>query len=384
MNLSRIIPLPVLLSMFGILHAEKTTYLGLAASHAPDERAEELKLGNGIGIVVDWVDPASPAADSLQVGDLIHRFNDQVLTSPQQLAILVQNSKVGETIKLQLIRDTASKTIELALMEREKPDAKPPAFPRLDVPKPRLRPLNESDIFSEFDRMFEDKDFGFSIEELRKEMSQAFKMTDQLVDGRFSLSSSNQVSKSRNQLSINGVTAQTVTENGKKTLTIKDEDGVLRFTGPLNTDDDRAKVPDEYTDLLTSLEDGHLFGGSVFMHNPFPQIQQRMLNKEQRLNVKEVESGDSVTDSSNPSSRKAQGGDEATDATDGIAASMTIVDGDLSINITGKPGEKKLHVTDKKKTIYDGPINTAEDRKNVPERIRNILKDLPPFDQDLP
>jgi hypothetical protein len=99
---------------------EKAAYLGVATSPASAVLRKQLKLPEGVGLVIDFVEPASPAHDAgLEQFDIALRLDEQILINPQQLAVLVRTFKPGAEIKLELLREGMPTRVAVKLVERE-------------------------------------------------------------------------------------------------------------------------------------------------------------------------------------------------------------------------------------------------------------------------
>lgn len=60
----------------------------------------------------------SPAAKAgLQVGDIITKIDDQKMTESNDLAKVIQNKKIGDTVKLEYFRNGETKTVQATLVE---------------------------------------------------------------------------------------------------------------------------------------------------------------------------------------------------------------------------------------------------------------------------
>jgi S1-C subfamily serine protease len=67
------------------------TYLGVDTSQVPTVVSDQLGLAKGFGLVVDYVEPNSPAATAgVQQNDILKMLNDQILLEPSQLRKLLQ------------------------------------------------------------------------------------------------------------------------------------------------------------------------------------------------------------------------------------------------------------------------------------------------------
>jgi hypothetical protein len=99
---------------------EKAAYLGIATSPAPPVLRKQLKLSDGMGLVVDFVEPGSPAeAAGVQPYDVAVRLNDQILVNAPQLAVLVRTFDPGAEVTLTVIREGKETPVKVKLVERE-------------------------------------------------------------------------------------------------------------------------------------------------------------------------------------------------------------------------------------------------------------------------
>ena len=77
------------------------TYLGVETSQVPPVVSEQLGLAKGLGLVVDYVEPNSPAAAAgVQQNDILKMLNDQILIEPSQLRKLLQTFPEGTEVTL--------------------------------------------------------------------------------------------------------------------------------------------------------------------------------------------------------------------------------------------------------------------------------------------
>lgn len=101
---------------------EKGAYLGVSASPAPASLREQLKLSKNTGLVVEHVVPDSPAAAAgLQQHDVMVRLNDQLLVNAQQFVVLVRTYKPNDEIRLSIIRQGQPAELKVKLVERDLP-----------------------------------------------------------------------------------------------------------------------------------------------------------------------------------------------------------------------------------------------------------------------
>jgi hypothetical protein len=82
--------------------------------------SEQLGLAKGFGLVVDYIVPDGPAAASgLQQNDILKMFNDQILMEPDQLAKLVRSYPEGTNVTFTVLRKNAEQKITVKLGKHE-------------------------------------------------------------------------------------------------------------------------------------------------------------------------------------------------------------------------------------------------------------------------
>src|SRR6266853_2313796 len=98
------------------------TYLGVETSQVPPVVSEQLGLGKGLGLVVDYVEPNSPAAAAgVQQNDILKMLNDQILIEPSQLRKLLQTFSEGADVTLTILRKGQEQKIAVKLARKEVP-----------------------------------------------------------------------------------------------------------------------------------------------------------------------------------------------------------------------------------------------------------------------
>ena len=98
------------------------TYLGVETSDVPRVVSEQLGLAKGFGLVVDYVVPDGPAAAAgVQQNDILKMLNDQILTEPDQLSKLIRSFSEGTTVTLTVLRKGKEEKISVKLSKKEVP-----------------------------------------------------------------------------------------------------------------------------------------------------------------------------------------------------------------------------------------------------------------------
>lgn len=98
----------------------KRAYLGVGIQPVTQDLADQLAVKPRGGVVVTEVFPDTPAAKAgLKSGDVIVKFGDKAVTSPQSLQMAVERSTVGDDFGMEIVRD--GKTMTLTGMAQEQP-----------------------------------------------------------------------------------------------------------------------------------------------------------------------------------------------------------------------------------------------------------------------
>ncbi len=114
--------------------AKKVAYLGVATSPVSKTLTKQLRLPDGVGLVVNYVDPEGPGKDALQAHDLLYMLEDQLLVNHPQLAVLVRMRKPADAVTLTVYRE--GKKQEATVKLGEAPVRARPVFPRGFWPDP--------------------------------------------------------------------------------------------------------------------------------------------------------------------------------------------------------------------------------------------------------
>jgi len=98
----------------------QVAYAGLSLSELSDKaRAEsKLEIPNAVGIHVEFVDPAGPSMGVIEEGDILTRFDDQVLLNVPQFQSLVRMHHACDAVKLTVVHGAEAKVVELKLGAR--------------------------------------------------------------------------------------------------------------------------------------------------------------------------------------------------------------------------------------------------------------------------
>src|SRR5947199_3969631 len=99
-------------------------FLGVEESQVPTVVSEQLGLSQGLGLVVEYVLPDSPAAAAgVQQNDILKMLNDQILIEPSQLRKLLQTFSDGTDVTLTILRKGQEQKVTVKLAKKERPQS---------------------------------------------------------------------------------------------------------------------------------------------------------------------------------------------------------------------------------------------------------------------
>ena len=251
------------------------TYLGVETSQVPPVVSEQLGLGKGLGLVVDYVEPNSPAAAAgVQQNDILKMLNDQILIEPSQLRKLLQTFSEGTEVTLTILRKGQEQKLTAKLAKKEVPQ------------RHSLFPGGNHDWNWDFD---ETGDLGDQMQDLKEQLKEqlgdtqheimrgavmkaheaarrarddARRAADELrifFEDNGALKAS-RIDLGKAQIVFSDDKGELKLENvdGKKLLTAKDPQGKLLFSGPVETKEDLAKMPADVRERYEKLQQSDL------------------------------------------------------------------------------------------------------------------------------
>ncbi len=251
------------------------TFLGVETSQVPNVVSEQLGLTKGLGLVVDYVVPNSPAASAgVQQNDILKMLNDQILMEPTQLRKLLQTFSEGTEVTLTILRKGQEQKITVKLAKKEMPQRHSPM------------PGGNHDMHWDFD---ETGDVGEQMQELKEQLKEQLGDTQRGIIRGAVIQAHEAARRAREDArraareirilsNDNGTLKATKIDlgkalivfsdgkgemklenvNGKKLLTAKDPQGKLLFSGPVETKEDLDKVPADVRDRYERLKQNDL------------------------------------------------------------------------------------------------------------------------------
>jgi serine protease Do len=96
-------------------------YLGVSITGMSPAMAKHLGIKETRGALVQEVLPGSPAAKAdVQAGDVILAFNGRAIDGPAALRNTVAQTPIGKTVKVELVREGKTRTVEVKIVEQPK------------------------------------------------------------------------------------------------------------------------------------------------------------------------------------------------------------------------------------------------------------------------
>lgn len=249
-------------------------FLGVETSQVPTVVSEQLGLSKGLGLVVEYVVPDSPAATAgVQQNDILKMLNDQILIEPSQLRKLLQTFSDGAEVTLTILRKGQEQKVTVKLTKKEKPQ------------RHSWAPGGKHDWHWDFD---DTGDLGEQMQGLKEQLQEQLGAQRGMIrgavmkaheaarrareDARRAAREIRILSKDNGALKATRIDlgkAQIVfaddkgemkVENvdGRKLLTAKDPQGKLIFSGPVESKEDRDKMPADVRERYEKLQQDEL------------------------------------------------------------------------------------------------------------------------------
>lgn len=229
-------------------------FLGLSTAPLPDMVAEHVGLENGSGLIVRTVVPSSPAAEAgLVVNDIIVKVGGQTVDSPEALSSTVRSAKIGDKMPIELIHKGKPEIVEVTLTERPadllsggNQDLMLEGLPKLHAEQ--LRKLMEKNL-----RGFPGEGFN------REDLFRGFGFPDlqefpDLGQGQAEGSTIQQSSTVR--VMDNDGSIEIRTSDGATDVTVRDAKNETVWSGPWNTEEDKAAAPADIRQRVEKVNSG--------------------------------------------------------------------------------------------------------------------------------
>jgi hypothetical protein len=248
------------------------TFLGVETSQVPDVVSEQLGLSKGLGLVVEYVQPNSPAAQAgVQQNDILKTLNEQILIEPSQLRKLLQTFAEGTDVTLTILRKGQEQKVTVKLSKKEVPQRHSMMlggdhdwdFDDTGDLGEEMKGLKEhlKEQLGETQRGIREAAMKAreAARRAREEARRAGKEIRMLSTDNGSITATKiDLSKAQVVFSDDHGEMKLQNMNGKKFLTAKDAQGKLLFSGPVETKEDLDKVPADVRQRYEKLEHNDL------------------------------------------------------------------------------------------------------------------------------
>jgi hypothetical protein len=219
---------------------EKAAFLGISGSPLPPVLREQLKLPRGVGMVVDYVEPKSPADEAgLKQYDVLHKLDDQLLINASQFAVLVRMHKAGDEVTLTLFRHGESTQLRAKLAEKE--------VMAMDEQNPWGAPPGPWRDAAGADVLFRRAPAEMAIEG-RVPMLSGIPFLNNVFTKNPNAVGEMRWSDDQTDLSLS-------IRGNNRHLTVKDKSGKTLFDGSINTPDELQRVPQDLRPKIERLQE---------------------------------------------------------------------------------------------------------------------------------
>lgn len=250
---------------------EMRTWLGVATEGVHPVLRQHLDLEEGFGVQIAHVPGESPADQAgLKPGDVLSMFDDQKLTTPEHLAILVRSKDKGDTVELTYLRKGSEEKTTVTLGENElpKPDMRR-NMPRHGSPDQWKDWHNEMRKHQEsFQRRMQDMHRNHRMPD-RPRFDDKKGRNDSAPKSRGRSKPPTPEMKNESTVKIDNddgavVISQT---NGKGRIEIKDAEGKEVYSGPFDTAKGIKGLPEKAQDHLKEMKVDSI---DMLAPNPIP------------------------------------------------------------------------------------------------------------------
>lgn len=255
-------------------------FLGVVSATVPQMLAEHLDLKSGEGVIIRSLVPNGPAAAAgIAVNDVVTRVAGEAVGSPQELSERIAARKAGDAVAVELIHRGKPKTVEVALGTRPAGIAGMDQLPvdplnleglPQDIAE-RIREAIEGNVgkldLLGADPMQMPPNMEEALRGLRKRMEGA--MGQGLLDPK----AAGQVhGEATVRLNDNAGSIEVKSRDGGKEVTVRDQNDKVTWSGPWDTEQDKAAAPPEVRSRVDSLNlDPNFNGGGLrFQMRPAP------------------------------------------------------------------------------------------------------------------
>lgn len=250
-------------------------FLGINVSEIPEMLGAHLDLPGNQGVLVRVVSPGSAADNAgMRVHDVILKVAGRPIASQKELSILVTQHNAGDKLEIEVMRKGRIQTIEAVLDPRPANIMQAPEFDwrkedrRLglddlffeDLPEDqagRIRDMIEQNLraLREPGGLLEDEMFQDAFRGMREQMQRMMEDPKPFApleeDGGFGNIRMNAGATVR--LMDDQGSVELKAADDSKEVTVRDRENQIVWTGPWDTDQDKAAAPDDIRERIERL-----------------------------------------------------------------------------------------------------------------------------------
>lgn len=236
------------------VESKPSPYLGVATMEVPEMLAEHLGLSGRSAIIIRTVVPESPAEKAgLSVNDIITGLDGKPVANPEAFTAAIRERKPGDQLTIGLIRKGKPANIEVTLGNRPADaTAHMAPLPYLEgMPEgqaDRLRGLFEENSGAFGPGAFPDARFEETFRQMRKRMNRALG-EDAGQEFGFQHNSSIRLMDGEGSVEIK-------TSGGEAEVKVRDKGNKVIWSGPWNTEEDKAAAPAEIRQRIDRVKPG--------------------------------------------------------------------------------------------------------------------------------
>lgn len=222
--------MPMMPPIAGMPHAgHHQPAFGIVTGPVGPQLQAQLNLPDGMGLIVEHLDPAGAAAAAgIKRFDILRKFDDQILCSPEQLAALAKAAGKGKEVTLTVIREAQEREVAVTLGDsKARPGDWPAAGP-------------------------------VEAQALAHAGGGAQAGAHAGPGGRWRTHQTQHVDRVVSESNERG-TVEIRETNGHRTVKVRNATGQELYSGPLNTDVDWQSVPADFQEMARAV--AGKFGG---------------------------------------------------------------------------------------------------------------------------
>lgn len=244
-------------------------FLGIVTSDVPDILAEHLDLKDGEGIVVRSLMPDGPAAKAgVSVNDVITHVGDQVIYSPEDISKCIAAQNPGDKVILGIIHKGKLGKIDITLGTRpvDVASADPTPLDQLNLdefPKDiadRIRNALKGNggglAMPDANGAFGGPQMKDAMRQLKQQMKNALNPAEDANPGI------HMQTGATFRMKDNEGSVEIKSNNGSKEVTIRDSNDKVTWSGPWDTEQDKAAAPANIRTRVDSLNLDTSFKGN--------------------------------------------------------------------------------------------------------------------------